>query len=146
MKFLITLLITVQTFAIDLPINEQSLTCSSGNLTVAAPDISHLVSGNYPKFEFKVVNLEHPCFFRIYLIDKASENGGRLFSGVKVSKTTIREPIYKCAPKPCPFCDPGDCQIVGHREFLEETVYLDVLGLRFSGTSKFTDPLQNKNN
>ena len=141
MKNLITLIILLQTIAlaslatpVDLAINEQSLTCSSGSLAVKAPGISQLVA------EFKVASLEHPCFFRIYLIDKSSANGGNLNAEVQVMRTTVQEPIYKCPPKPCAFCDPGECQIVGHRDSTEETIYIDILGLRFSAKSKTTNP------
>lgn len=136
MKYLIILLIGLQTFAkpVELAVNEQSLTCSGGSLTLKAAGISQLVS------EFKVANLDHPCFFRIYLNDKAAANGGILSSDVQVTRATVKEPIYKCAPRPCPFCDPGDCQIVGHRDVVEESVYIDILGLLFSAKSKITNP------
>lgn len=126
--------------SVDLLVNEQSLSCTGGRLTIAAPEISYLVTGNYPKFEFKVTNLDQPCFFKIYLIGKATESGGHLRSEIEVSKTTVQEPIFKCPPKPCSFCDPGECQVVGHRNSTEETVYLDILGLRFSAKSKINNP------
>lgn len=136
MKYLIILLIGLQTFAkpVELAVNEQSLTCIGGELKLKAPGISQLVS------EFKVANLDHPCFFRIYLNDKAAANGGILSSEVQVRRGVIKEPIYKCPPRPCPFCDPGDCQIVGHRDVVEESVYIDILGLLFSAKSKITNP------
>ena len=136
MKNLIILFIGLQTFAkpIELAVNEQSLTCNGGSLTLKAPEISPLIA------EFKVASLDHPCFFRIYLNDKSTANGGRLNAEVQVSRTTVKEPIYKCSPRPCPFCDPSDCQIVGHRDVIEESVYIDILGLLFSAKSKINNP------
>lgn len=136
MKYLIILFIGLQTFAktVELAVNVQSLTCSGGELKLKAPQVSQLVS------EFKVANLDHPCFFRIYLNDKAAANGGILSTDVQVRRGVIKEPIYKCDPRPCPFCDPGDCQIVGHRDVVEESIYIDILGLLFSAKSKITNP------
>lgn len=137
MKLLVALLVSLNVYAapVELVINEHTLSCSNGSLTVTAVGVSALVS------EFKVANLEHPCFYRIYLVDKATANGGELTAEVQVTRTTVREPIYKCPPKPCPFCDPGDCQVVGHRDLIEESVYIDILGLRFSAKNKIKENL-----
>ncbi len=136
MKYLIILFIGLQTFAkpIELAVNKQSLTCSGGRLKLIAPEISPLIAA------FTVANLDHPCFFRIYLNDKAAANGGILSSEVQVTRTTVQEPIYKCAPWPCPFCDRDECPIVGYRDVIEESVYIDILGLRFSAKSKINNP------
>lgn len=130
------------TESVQLSVNDNTLVCNSGNLTLFAPNISYLVSGNYPDFKFQISNLEHPCFYRQYLIDKALQNNGQLTANVEILKTTVKEPIYKCKPKRCPFCDPGECTIVGHNDYIEESVYLNIFGLRFYAKSKLTTNLK----
>lgn len=142
--FTIIQLLALSTFAaetVQLDINDTSLTCSEYQLTAIAPNISHLVSGNYPDFKFGIPSTQHACFYKQYLIDKASQNNGQLSADVEVIKTTIKEPIYSCKSikRPCHFCDPpsfDDCTVIGHKEYKEESVYLNILGLRFHAKSK----------
>jgi len=139
---LIAVLLLTQTgFAYGLPdyisieVNEHSLSCVH-DLEVLAPQVSHLVSGKYPDFKFRV-SLDHACFYRGYFLDKAAQNNGELAAAVMVLQTKIKEPIYKCKPKPCSFCDPT-CWVEGYTEYIEESVIIDILGLRFNAKSKLT--------
>lgn len=124
---------TVET--VQLEINDNSLICEHGKLEVFAPGISHLVAGVYPDFRFQVPNFDNPCFYRLYFLDKASQNGGQLSANVEVQKNKVEEPIVTCKKKPCAFCDP-DCTTVGYKEYFEESVSLEILGLRFHAKSK----------
>lgn len=139
--FIIIQILTLKVFAVEsiqIVINENSLTCNN-YLTVSAPNISHLVYGNYPSFKFRATSVENLCFYRQYIIDKASQNNGQLAAQVQVHKTNIKEPIYRCPPRPCPFCDPiDDCKIIGYKDYVEESVNIDILGLRFYGKSILT--------
>ena len=120
---------------VSLAINDNTLICERGKLELFAPDISHLVEGEYPDFRFQVPNFDNPCFYRLYFIDKASQNGGQLNANVEVLKNKVKEPIVSCK-KPCAFCDPFDCTTIGHKEYFEESVSLEILGLRFYAKSK----------
>lgn len=143
MKITLSLLIIIQILtlkvfaaeAIQIAINENSLSCN-GNLSVLAPNILHLVNGNYPDFKFRATSAENLCFYRQYLIDKASQNNGQLTSSVEVLKQGVKEPIYKCK-RVCGFCD-RECYIVGYKDYTEESVSIDILGLRFYGKSTLT--------
>lgn len=120
---------------VQLEINDNSLICENGKLEVFAPAISHLLAGAYPDFRFQVPNIDNACFYRHYLLDKASQNGGQLSANVEVQINKVKEPIVSCK-KPCAFCDPFDCTTIGYKEYFEESVSLEILGLRFHAKSK----------
>lgn len=140
---ILTQLLALRLFAaestIQVTINEHTLSCNP-KLSVLVPSISHIVDGNYPDFKFSATGSENLCFYRHYLIDKASQNNGELTAQVVVQKHKLNEPIYKCPPRkrPCPFCDPPLCDIVGYKEYIEESVSIEILGLRFYEKSKLT--------
>lgn len=122
-------------FEIDIPITDETILCS-GELSLLANDIESYVDGKYPNHEFKSNLVENSCFYKNFLIEKAFENGGKMTASIKVSKRNVREPIYACDPPPCSFCDPGECRIVGHDEYIRESVSINVYGLKFYGSSK----------
>ncbi len=120
---------------VSLPISEGTLSCKPAALTLVATEIASLVSGKYPDFKFEAARFEHACFYRHYLIDYASKYAGHLDANVEISKRNVEEPIYTCKKPPCSFCDP-DCEITGYKHYTEESVYIDVIGIRFFGRSR----------
>lgn len=146
--YAVTLLSTLSTFAndefadyIQVPINNETLRCFSNNgiIEVVLTELEHLVEGKYPDFKLRTAYVNANCLLTEYLKDKALKNGGIIQGDIKIQKLIEERPIYKCPskPKPCPFCDLPECEIVSHEKFFVETIRLNLMGLIFTKKSEW---------
>ncbi len=125
-----------QSNSIEIIVNETTLSCSHGDLRITATSVSDIVNGNYPESVFRSGSVDHACFFRNYILDKASQSNGILVGDLRISTFERKDAIYHCDPPPCDFCEAGECTFIRYDTYIEESVYIDILGLVFSATSK----------
>lgn len=124
---------------IEIRVNETTLTCVHGDLRITAANASEAANGEYPGSVFRSGYMQQACFFRNYILDKASQNNGVLVGDLRISTYERKDSVYDCAPPPCQFCDPGECTFIRYDTYIEESVYIDILGLIFSAKSRLKD-------